>query len=65
MKIEFINNKNGAVIREGDPEFWTFFVFQNEVYRDNENYFESQGSVVCFDDFIERVPYFSWRVVDD
>lgn len=65
MKIEFINNKNGDVIREGDPGFWALFIYQNEVYRDNELYYESQEAVVCFDNFIERAPYFTWRVVDD
>lgn len=65
MKIEFINSKNGTVIREGDPDFWVYFVFQNEVYRDNGFFFESQSAVLSFDDFIERVPHFTWKVVDE
>jgi len=60
LKIEFFSKKSGKVYTETDDEF---FVMNNEVYRDNHYYTESQERTVSFEDFYERRPDIGWRVV--
>lgn len=62
IKIEFFIKKSGTVLTNTDDEF---FVMNNEVYRDNQYYTESQERTVMFEDFIERRPDIGWRVVNE
>ena len=58
-EIEFFDNKSGVIAE--DP-YLSLFVYGNSVYQRSWNTFESQCSVIGFDDFIEERLDLDWRV---
>ena len=62
MEIEFYFIETGKVLPRELTE-GNYFVMNDKVFRDNGRTDESQCAVVGFDDYIEKVPSVSWRVV--
>ena len=60
MNIQFIRKKTGEILRDTDD---FYFIMNDKVYRDNSQTFESQSSVIGFDDCIEEAPDIVWRVL--
>ena len=60
MKIEFFNKETGDILMNTDD--W-YFVMNNEVYRNNDVYYESQEASIGFDDCVFKVPRVGWRVL--
>lgn len=64
MKIEFYDIATGTPYAADKVRGW-FFVMDDEVYCDSGRTWESQSSVIGFDDTIEHRPDVGWRVVND
>lgn len=60
MKIEYYNVNNSEVIEEPND----FFILNgSEVWSDNGKTFESQCSVIGFEDCIMECKNISWRII--
>lgn len=59
MHIEFFFKETGDIL----IDTCVYFVMNDEVYADNGETYESQSSVVGFEDFISECPNIGWRVV--
>lgn len=64
MRIEFFYKETGKEINPDMVFGDDYFVMQDKVYRNNQQYFESQPGCVGFFDFIMECPHVGWRVVD-
>ena len=59
-KLRFFDRKTGNIMPPGEDYFVRS---DNTVWRDNYRTFESQCSVVSFDDFVEECPGVGWELV--
>lgn len=65
MKIEFYNKSNNTSVTYKQYEGPYYFVDrEGDVYRDNEETYESQSMVVYLETFMEKCPDIGWRVVE-
>ena len=60
MKIEFFKIDTGEVLKDTDD---TFFVMNNSVWCDNFVTYESQYSVIGFEDCVKERKDIGWRVI--
>ena len=68
MYIEFYVKETGrVVVTEGAVWDYNDYFVRNgdEVWCDNDEYYESQSSPVGFEDCIRRCENIGWRVIDE
>jgi len=60
VKLRFFDRKTGNIMPHGEDYFVRS---DNTVWRDNYRTFESQCSVVSFEDFVVECPGVGWELV--
>lgn len=68
MRIEFFVKKTGILVdSKTGPQSWAsdrFLIMGGNVYEISFDTYESQSSVIGFDDFVDLRSDIGWRVVD-